>query len=710
MMEQQPTTHTREIAIMKDELHWKKTHCARMDHGGCTLLIGVKDNRIVEVKGDPDGFLNKGYVCPKGLASPDRLTHPSRLRHPLKRIGTRGEGNWERISWEEAIRTISENLLRIRQQEGAKAVAFCQGMPKGLEHFVLIRLANLFGSPNVVAVQDVCHAPREVSGMHTCGFYPVADFHHKSRLVLLWGSNITSTNEEGEICSLLLDQMKAGTELIVVDPRRTDLAKQSDRFLQIRPGTDHGLALAFLNVIVGEGLHDKEFVETWTHGFDELAAHIKDYPPERMAEVTGISADLIRESARHYAGAHPAVIQWGNPIEQNIHAFDTARALVCLMAVCGNLDVPGGNIQANEPNILGLGEFVRADLIPSKRKEMIHAHHRTIPRLMTVPPAYFKNAILEGIPYPVRGAYMQCTNPLIGYADSRGTFDALMKLDFFAISDIVMTPTASLADIVLPAATHLEFNDIGHYGLGHGYILARPKVVDPPNTCWPDMKMLNELGKKIAPGEYWHENYEDFLDALLKPAGLSYSQFVEQGHLKGPDRFQKYLSSGFKTPTGKVELRLSRAEKFQLRPLPEFTGPPEVDDPEYPLILTSAKDRYYLHSSYRWVERLRKRSPEPVIEIHPETAERHGIREGDEVVIETRQGRITQTAHLTDTIRPDIVSAAYGWWLPEGRPEAQYEWEKSNYNILTSTEKLGRAFGTPNLKGLRCRIRKGGEM
>ncbi|MDM8524909.1 molybdopterin-dependent oxidoreductase [Desulfococcaceae bacterium HSG8] len=692
--------------MMTDKIHHIKTHCARMDHGGCALVVSVKDNKIIEVRGDTDGFLNKGYICSKGLASPNRLNHPSRLRHPLKRVGKRGEGKWEQISWETAIQTVSERLNSIREQYGAKSVAFCQGMPKGLEHFVLIRLANIFGSPNVVTVQDVCHAPREVSGMHTCGFYPVADFHHPSRLAVLWGSNITATNEEGEICRLLLDQLKQGTELMVIDPRKTDLAEKASSWLQIRPGTDNALALAFLNVIIEGKLYDEEFVENHTYGFEELAAHVKNYTPEKMSDVTRVPANLIRESARRYAASRPAVIQWGNPIEQNINAFDTARALICLMAICGNLDIPGGNIQANEPKILGLGKFVRADLIPLKPKEMIHAHHGTIPRLMTVPPAFFRKAVLEDIPYPVRGAYMQCTNPLLAYADSRHTYDALMNLDFFAVSDIIMTPTAALADIVLPAATHFEFNDIGHYGLGHGYILARPKAVDPPEECWPDMKILNELGKSLTSPEYWYENYEDFLDTLLKPCGFTYSQFVEKGYLKGQDRFQKYTDSGFRTSTGKVELRLSRAEKFRLSPLPQFTEPPEPDDPDYPLILTSAKDRHYLHSSYRWVEKLRKHSPVPLTEIHPETAEQYGISEGDEIHIETRFGSIIQIAHLTEKVPQGVVYSAYGWWFPEGDAEAQYEWEKSNFNILTSVGRLGGEFGTPNLKGLMCRIRR----
>jgi anaerobic selenocysteine-containing dehydrogenase len=698
-----PEPSTRE---MEYDIRWIKTHCARMDHGGCALLVGVKDNRIIKVKGDPDGYLNGGYICVKGLASPERLTHPERLKHPLIRSGERGEGKWEIISWPDAIKEISENLNSVKKKYGAKGVAFCQGMPKGLEHFVLIRLANIFGSPNVVAVQDVCHAPREITGIHTCGFYPVADFHHRSKLVVLWGSNITSTNEEGEICSLLMQQIKEGTELIVVDPRKTELAKKAKLWLQLRPGTDNALALAFLNVIIKEGHYDKEFVKEWTHGFDELARHIRNYTPERMSEVTWVPAELIQEGARFYAQSHPATIQWGNPIEHNINTFDTVRALICLMAICGNLDIPGGNIQANEPSILGLGKFVRSDLIPSKRKEMIHAYHHTIPRLMTVPPAMFRRAVLEGFPYPIRGAYMQCTNPLLCYADSRKTFEALMKLDFLAVSDIFMTPTASLADIVLPAATQFEFNDIGHYGLGHGYILARPKVVDPPKECWPDIKILNELGKALTLREYWYDDYNQLLEKVLKPSGLNYSQFVEQGYLKGPDRFKKYLSQSFRTPTGKVELSLSQAEKINLRPLPQFNGLPEKDNPDFPLVLTSSKSRYYLHSSYRWLKKLRKHYPSPKVEIHPVTAKDYGISEGDEVVIETRAGRISQIAHLTDTVHPRVIHASYGWWFPEGKVEFQYEWEKSNFNILTSIDSLGKEFGTPNLRGIGCRIRR----
>ena len=690
---------------MSATVNWVKTHCGRMDHGGCALLVGVKDQRIVQIKGDPEGTLSRGYLCTKGSLSPERLNHPLRLRQPLRRRGQRGAGKWDPITWPRAIAAISENLLRIRNREGGRAVAFCQGMPKGLEHFVLIRLANLFGSPNVVAVQDVCHAPREISGAHTCGFYPVADFDHDTRTVLLWGSNSTDTNEEGQICSRLLSRIRQGSDLIVVDPRKTELARQAKHWLPLRPGTDVVLALSFLHVAIAENLYDRHFVERWTHGFDELAHHVREYSPESASDITRVPAEDIRSAARAYATGRPATIAWGNAIEQNRHAFHSARALICLMAVCGNLDVAGGNIQALDPPLQRLREFVCADRIPKKKEEMIHARQGTLRGLMTVPPSFLKRAILDHIPYPVRGAYMQCTNPLLTWADSRQTFAALSRLEFFAISEIFMTPTAAMADIVLPAATHFEFDDIGHYGLGHGTVLARPKVVDPPSGCRSDLQILNDLGKAITDPDDWYDDSRELLDEVLRPAGIDYDSFARRGFLRGPLRFRKYRSSGFRTPTGKVELALSRADELKVAPLPGFLG--AVDQSyEYPLLLTSAKNPYYLHSSYRWVPKLRQRSVEPIVLIHPKTAARCGIRDGTPVVIETRNGQITQFARLSEKLSPEVICASYGWWFPEDKLSPQYDWQSANYNILTATEHLGREFGTPNLKGIACRIRR----
>ena len=693
----------RRAPIASQDIFWAGTHCARMDHGGCGLKIGLRQGRIEKVRGDPEGYLNKGSVCPKALTLPERQAHPRRLLHPLQRVGERGGGRWRRISWEEALEAVAEGLNEVKAGYGAQGVAFCQGMPKGLEHFQLIRLANCFGSPNVVAVQDVCHAPREVSGRHTCGFYPVPDYHHPTSLLLLWGSNPACTNEEGAVSSLVAARLREGAGLVVIDPCRTRLAERADLWLQPYPGTDGALALAMLRIIVQESLYDRDFVEHWTSGFAELAEQLRACDPDALAEACGLRPEEIAKAARLYAAASPAVLGWGNPVEQTKNAFATIRALVCLMALCGNLDVPGGNIDATEPGILSLGRFVRADLLPDKRKTMLHASKGAIAGLMTVPPAHFRTAVLEDDPYPVRGAYIQCSNPLLTWADSERTKAALSKLDFLAVSEITLTPTAALADVVLPAATFPEFDDIGHFGLGHGMLFPRPKLADPPGECRSDMSILNALGRRLTREDLWFESEREAIDTILAPAGMDFESFCRRGALTGEQSFRKHEGEGFKTPSGKVELVLSRAESLGVAPIPHWEGPPEAVDADYPLRLTSAKSPVFLHSSYRWVESLRRREPEPAALIHPQTAREYGIVDGGWVEIATSRGGIVQKACLTERILPGVVQAAYGWWFPE-EDSALFGWSRSNYNRLTSVQGMGREFGTPNLKGIKCRI------
>lgn len=684
-----------------------RTYCGRMDHGGCSLLVDVEGGRIVRLRGDPQGWLNRGWVCFKALASPRRLDHPRRLRHPLLRVGPRGSGRWQRISWDQALDTIARRLEEVRREYGARAVAFAAGMPKGLDHFALIRLANCFGSPNLVAHQDVCHAPREISGVHTCGFYPVADLHHPTRLILLWGSNTTATNEEGQVNRLLRRRLAEGAELVVVDPRRTDLARRARLWLRLRPGSDAALALGMLRVMVEEELFDAAFVERWTHGFADLARHLERFTPRRVEELTWVPAQQIVEAARLYARARPAAIAWGNPIEHTRHNFHTARALICLMALAGNLDQPGGNVQAADPDITPLGRFVRTERLPDKRHTMLGAHFGTIPRLMTVPPAYFRHAVLTGRPYPVRALYAMGTNPLLTWADSRLTRRALEALDFLAVAELFLTPTAALADVVLPAASHFEFDDIGHYGLGHGYILARPQVVEPPPECRPDLQILCDLGRRLTPPELWPADYHGLLEEVLAPSGLSWEEFAAQGVLRGEVRPRKYQAKGFRTPTGKVELALSRAAELGLPELPDYPGPPQEIDADYPLVLSSRKSPNYLHSSYRWIERLRRREPEPLVEAHPETAARLGLEEGELVRVVTRRGAMVQRLRLADDLDPRVVYASYGWWFPEDAPEDPLMgWERANYNLLTDASEVGRQFGTPDLKGLACRLER----
>ena len=687
---------------MSEDLVWHKTHCARMDQGGCSLLIGVRQGRVVRVKGDPDGYLNQGYICAKARSLPERLYHPQRILYPYRRVGPRGAGRWERITWEQALEAIVSNLETSRAKYGAQGVAFGSGMPKGLDHFALLRLANCFGSPNVVGVQDVCHMPRELAGRLTCGFYPVPDYRQSSELVMLWGSNPLNTNEEGAICKSVMQSIRRAGRLIVVDPKKTPLAEQADIFLQPMPGTDAHLALGMLHAVLQEGLFDWEFARDWLQGLQELREHCADYDPRSVQEVTRVPQELIRQAARLYAASNPAVLGWGNALEQTPASFDSARSLVCLMALCGNLDRAGGNIWALDPEVASLRDFVRLYLLPNKSKTMLHAG-RTLPGLATVPANFFRSAVLENEPYPVRAAYLQGTNPLLSWAESPWTFRALHNLDFLAVAEIYPTATTALADIVLPAAVNPEFEDIGHYGLGHGYILARPQVVSAPGQCWPDLSIINELGHRLTDSKHWYSESRGLLEEVLEPAGLDYEQFCAQGVLKGREQREKYLEQGFPTPSSKIELRLSKAQKLGVSALPAARE--RKTDPAYPLLLTTAKNSYYLHSAFRWVSSLRSRCPEPVAEIHPETAREFGVQDQDLVSIQTARASIVQRIRFAERILPGVVLADSGWWFPEKGGQDFYLWQKSNYNMLTCREPAGKELGTPELRGLHCTIK-----
>jgi len=690
-----------------------KTYCARMDHGGCGLRVQVEDGKIVKVEGDPESPLNRGSICGKGIAQVERLNHPDRLRYPLKRAGERGDGKWTRISWEEALSTIAHKIRERVQQGDERGVAFAQGTPKGLELYMMIRLANLLKIPTVVTPGSICHMPRETAATITCGFFPVPDYDHPPALVMVWGSNLFQTNEEGIIGSQLRRVLDGGAKLITIDPRRTQLASRADLWVQPRPGTDLALALGMLKVIVEDGLYDREFVEKWTVGFPELQEHVKAYSLKQVSGITWVPEEKIAQSARVYARTRPACIQWGNAIEHNIHSVQTSRALMILKAITGNLDSPGGNVNRPSPPTLRPGDFVQTRSFPEKRERLLAPEYRLAAMMGFTPSQVAVKAILSGKPYPLRTMYIQGGNPLLSYANAAETYLALKKLDFLAVAEIFLTPTAQLADIVLPTATNFEFDDMGHYGLPHGFLLARPKVVDPPEECRPDLLILNELGKKCGLEKFFWPALRSCMDEVLKPTGMNYDDFKNAGILKGDWKPKSFERNGFGTPSKKVEIFSSRFLDWGYDPLPtyreEFSIPER--DPHrvenFPLILTSAKDPCYFHSAYRNLSSLRKLSPDPLVLLHPQTAEGMGIRNGDWVGLETPQGKIRQKASLNPDIDPRVVVAAYGWWFPERKDLELSGWKESNINMLTENDPpYEPTIGSTNLRAIPCRVYK----
>jgi anaerobic selenocysteine-containing dehydrogenase len=685
-----------------------KTYCARMDHGGCGILAHVENGRIIKIEGDPDSPLNRGTICAKGLAQIEKLNHPDRLKYPMKRTGERGEGKWNRISWDEALGTIAEKISEIIKGDGPRTISFAQGTPKGLELFLLIRLANLLNIPNISTTGNVCHMPRETASTLTCGFFPIPDYDYPPACVVVWGSNLFQTNEEGILGSQLKRALDQGAKLIVIDPRKTAIASKADLWLQPRPGTDLALALGILRVIIEKDLYEKDFVEGWTKGFPELKEYLKQYPLEKVSEITWISKEKIIEVAHLFSQTKPACIQWGNALEHNPNSFQCARALLILMAITGNLDIPGGNVNRPAPPIMRPGEFVLVKKFPNKKEKILSPEFRLSTMMGFVPSQLIVKAILTEKPYPIRMMYIQGGNPLLSYANSMETFRAMKNLHFLAVSEIFLTPTAQLADIVLPAATNFEFDDIGHFGLPHGFILARPKIVEPVAECWPDSKILNELGKRLGYGQYFWNDMRECLDEILKPAGMTYDDFKNIGILKGKWEYRGYEKKGFNTPSGKVEIYSQQLKEWGYNPLPAYQDLSESPLlKEYPLIFTSAKDPFYFHSAYRNISSLRKLSPEPIVLIHPETASHFGIDEGDWVSIETKQGTIRQKAKLNTEIDPRLIVLSFGWWFPERKDLELSGWKESNLNILTNNDPpYEPAIGSTSLRGVPCRISK----
>ena len=683
----------------------EKVFCGRMDHGGCGLLVKIENGRIIQIKGDPDSF-TRGYICPKGRAHIERLYHPDRLMYPQKRAGEKGENKWQRISWDEALETICDKLKECKERFGPESALFMQGTPKGLENLLLYRFAHSFGTPNVVATGSVCFAPRLGASLITNGFYPHPDLEHPPELIVIWGANHFSTNADGILSPEVGLALRKGCRFISIDPVKRPIASKSDLWLRIKPGTDGLLALGMIKVIIEEGIYDREFVEKWTFGFEKLKAHVQSYSLTDIEKRTWIPSEAIKETARAYAKAKSACILWGNAIDHNINSVQTARCLLILMALSGNLDRPGGNIQSGMPRVLGTAEFTLSEKFRALQDKMIGKNFKLASMLRFVPYQMAIKAILTEQPYRINLVYIQGTNPLMSYPNAEETFRALMKVDFLVVADLFMNPTAQLADILLPVTSHFEFDDLGFYGLPFGRILGRPKIVEPPAECRSDVRIINELALKLKLGDpFWKDEVECIND-ILKPSGLSFNDLKKQGWMiEGEKRYGKFGEKGFRTESGKVELYSTWMEKNGYSPLPVFFEVDDGFDKDMDLVFTSAKVPAFFHSTNRNISSLRKSHPDPQVSIHREAGRNLGTKEGDWAWVENRRGKVKFKAHLASDIDPRVIVVEHAWWFPESDSQVLYHWKDSNINALTENSyPYEPSMGTVNLRGLPCRV------
>ncbi len=552
-------------------------------HGVCQVLVHMEDDRVARVTGDPDSPTSRGYLCPKGAAAPEVLYHKERLTHPLRRSGRRGENRWERISWDEAISEMAERLDLIRRESGSEYFAMAQGTGRPYTEFTM-RFANAFGTPNFVNPGHLCYLPRVIASQLTLGGLPISDIYGfggtTPACVMNWGCNHTETGAADGMCGYLFKRaLDRAQKVIVVDPRRIGPAKNADHWLQLRPGSECALALAMINTIIFEDLFDHEFVEKYGFGFDKLVDHVRPFTPEWAGPITRVDPSSIRDAARTFATTKPACLQWGNGVDTSINGFQTGRALLILMGLTGSIDIPGGNalwvapkgVKPKSP-LVDMSVSGAQFLPPEKKARLISGN--AYPFAPNCHPPTFWKSMVSGEPYRVRAMWIVGSNPLV--TATRGLFieQALKQhMEYTVVSDLFMTPTAQLADLVLPAAHWLEQDDIVFM---HKIwcILSRKKLAQVGESR-DDRDVMFELAHRLGLNDAfpWPDRYA-YLDWLLEETGMTFAQFRQKDILFGDMRYEKHKEGGFHTPTGKFEFYSTIAEHVGRPPLPSFVEPP----------------------------------------------------------------------------------------------------------------------------------------
>lgn len=742
-------------ASRKDQFQWQEgeytvtrtsTWSGPGCHNGCGVVYYTKDNKLVKVEGDPNNPFNQGRLCMRCLAMPEAVNHDSRLKYPVKRVGKRGENKWERVSWDQAYNIIEEKVRGIWKDYGAESIVSMIGTGRNNCWQIPYLSYAAFGSPNFCLgflSGDSCFMPRAAEMAVTNGDFLIADCSQQfedrynnpqwkaPEVILIWGNNTIVSNADGFFGHWVVELMRKGSKLIVVDPALTWLASKADYWLQIRPGTDAALGMAMLDVIIKEELYDKEFVEKWTFGFEKLAERVAQWPPEKVAEITWIPKDTIVAAARMYANAKPAAVQWGLAVDQSILGISTAQTINALWSITGNVDIPGGNIvirnafdQVVAYNY-GLHGTLSEEMIAKRLGSTDYPMKAASGFSSTAHGDSVLKAIESGKPYPVRMLWLTSTNPIANMAaEAPRVYSAIRSVDFVVVADLFMTPTAvAFADVVLPCAMSCERDTQRVWWTP----MRTMTKVSQHEDCKTDDEIVTDLGKRLKPENFPWDDDRGWSNHIFKHecTGIDidfetlekkvyvYPPFDYKKHEKGLLRFDG--EPGFNTATGKIELYNTYFEGWGYDPLPWYQEPPEspYSTPElfkeYPLVLTTgARSFEFFHSEHRQLKTMREFHPDPLVEINNEKAAELGIQDGDWVWIENMRGRCKQKAKLTVYLHPKVVRAEHGWWFPEkeGAEPSLFGVFDSNINNLTQQMKNGpTGYGAP-YKNQICKLYK----
>jgi anaerobic selenocysteine-containing dehydrogenase len=775
----------------------------------CGSIATVENGRFVALGPDPSHPTGKS-LCAKGRAAPELVYHPDRLLYPLKRTRPKGDPDpgWQRITWEEALDVVATNLRRIASEHGPESVVFSVASPSTSASddslLWISRLMNAFGSPNLCASMELCGWGRYEATTYTFGaavpgaYLPDLD---NAGCILFWGYNPNLARLSHATATV--DALKRGARLIVVDPRRTGIAKKANLWLQVRPGSDGALALGIAHVMIERGWYDRDFIRDWTNGpllvradngrfltesdlsangsaqrcvawndatrapvhydatmgkyernqaelalfgeftietlqgnvlchpaFELTARLCRQYPPERVEQITGVDRQQIEEAARMLWESRPVAYYAWSGIEMQTNSTQIARAIAQLYALTGSFDAPGGNVLfAGAPigNVAGM-ELMSA----AQRAKTLGLTDRPLgpARWQFVTSDEVYRAVLEQQPYGVHGMVGLGANMLLAHADSIRGREALKALDFYVHADLFMNPTAELADIVLPVASAFEREAL-KMGFeisprAQSWVQFRQKVIEPQGEARSDTEIIFDLACRLGLADhFWNGDIEAAYRQQLEPSGISLEEL--RGHPGGvranvQTRYQKFariengIPRGFKTPTRKIELYSQIMLEHGYPPLPEYEEPlvsplsrPDLAE-RFPLILTSAKNTLFCETQHRALPSLRRQAIDPEVELHPATAAERGIRTGDWIRIETPNGSVRARARFNDSLDPRVVCGQHGWWqaCPEiGAPGYDpFSAEGANLNLIIGNEAIDPVSGSVPQRAYLCQVRR----
>ena len=637
----------------------------------CGVDAKVKDGVVVKLEGNPDHPGNFGKLCPRGNAGLEVLYDPDRLKFPLMRVGERGSGVFRRASWDEALDYTAQQMKRIKEKYGPEAMIFSSTHNLSQPYFE--NLLRAYGSPNYGTQRSLCFNSMTMAFLFTYGQAQPGTDYANAKYAIFSGRNLAESISNIET-QAFVDMVNRGAHVVVLDPRFTKSAAKATEWLPVRPGMDLAFYLALANDIVKEKLYDESFLKDQTVGFEEYAKEIESYTPEWAEVRTEIPAKTIRRIAHEFAAARPAAFAHPGWRTSNfLNSFQTERAIAVVNALIGNWNEPGGLIpSAGEEGGPELGTLPQPAYPPVTAMRL-----DGVPwKLPLVPLAYgvyqnIRDAVLSGQPYQARGWLVSRQNPILSLPDRRKTLEALNKLEFLAVIDVIPNDTAYYADVILPESSYLERYD-PVTAVGNKLFLRQP-VVEPLYDTKSALMIFKELGQRLGLAEFFpYKNEEELIVAQMKPHPISLAEFKAKGYYEAPAKEAPVAAvaaaaeatvaveeKAFQTTSGKIEISSSLLAQVTGKGVPTWEEPPVPPPGKFYLLSGKVAQHSQMGTqNNRWLHNL---YPENPCWLHTSVAGKLGVKTGDVVVVESSVGKVKAHAYVTEGIRPDCLFMVPGF-------------------------------------------------